>query len=168
MANSKQKGSAFERTICKQLSLWISDGESDDLLWRSAMSGGTATVSKRKGVKKANQCGDISAIGEAGHKLTNVVILECKAYKAFDWVNLIYANKGNIAQFWQVLCKDCLDFKRQPFLILKQNSKPVLVCLNRPLSKMPLLNIHIYDKCFYQLDKIIATYTITEFIAEYK
>ena len=31
----KQKGSAFEREICKKLSLWFTENERDDIFFRS-------------------------------------------------------------------------------------------------------------------------------------
>lgn len=167
MANSKQKGSAFERKICKQLSLWISDGQEDDLLWRSAMSGGSATVARRKGKNKTHQCGDISAIAEKGHLLTNAVIIECKHYKMFDWVALVYGDKGNIALFWDTLMTDCKHFDKKPFLILKQNCKPVLLCLNKSLKKLRPIKAMLHGKYFYELDTVCEKYTINEFLEEY-
>ena len=164
--NSKQKGSAFERKICRELSLWISDGEQDDLLWRSSMSGGTATVGRRKGVKKANMCGDISAIGEKGHLLTNAVVIECKAYKKFQWENLIYKNKGDIATFWATLLSECKAFDRRPFLILKQNAKPVLVGLNKQACKLEC-KAKIHDILFYELDDILKL-NFTKFLETYR
>ena len=58
----KQKGSGFERTICHELSMWISHGKHDDLFWRSSMSGGRATVMFKKGGQNRTQNGDITAI----------------------------------------------------------------------------------------------------------
>ena len=49
----KAKGSSFERLICKELSLWITGGEHQDVFWRSAMSGGRSTVAMKKGDKLA-------------------------------------------------------------------------------------------------------------------
>ena len=162
--NSKQKGSAFERKMCRELSLWISGGRQDDLLWRSSMSGGTATVGKRKGIKKANMCGDISAIGEQGHTLTNAVIIECKAYKKFQWENFLYNNKGDIAGFWEVLIADCKTYNKQPFLILKQNAKPIVVGLNKALKCKPFAKIHNIH--FYQMDKLLKL-AFADFLKEY-
>ena len=38
-----QKGGAWEREFSKYLSLWITEGERDDVFWRSSQSGGRAT-----------------------------------------------------------------------------------------------------------------------------
>jgi Holliday junction resolvase len=166
-SRSKQKGSAFERDICRKLSLWISNNEHNDLLWRSAMSGGTATVARKRGESKSHQCGDISAIAPEGHVLTDKVIIECKHYKKLDWEALIYKNSGNISKFWSVLLDDCKHFNKRPFLILKQNGRTVLVGLNKSLKRAKPINAVIFGRYFYELDKICDKYTIEEFIREY-
>ena len=43
-ASGSRKGSPFEREISKEISFWWSDGERDDLVWRTASSGGRATT----------------------------------------------------------------------------------------------------------------------------
>jgi hypothetical protein len=47
----KQKGSQFERDVCRELSLWVSHGKQEDVYWRSAMSGGRSTVAALKGAR---------------------------------------------------------------------------------------------------------------------
>ena len=76
--NGKQKGSEFERYICKTLSGWASYGKRDDLYWRSAMSGGRATVQFKKNIKNTSQVADISCIDSAGEFLTDLCCIECK------------------------------------------------------------------------------------------
>jgi hypothetical protein len=127
----KQKGSSFEREICKKLSLWVSYGKSDDLFWRSAMSGGRATVRTRKGQKTSSGHGDITAVTPEGNILTDTFIVECKYYKDLEWSAFIYG-KGFIWSTWNKLVEDCNNFSRDPFLILKQNTKPVIVAFRQP------------------------------------
>ena len=79
----KAKGSAFEREVCKKLSLWITDGKMDDCLWRSAISGGRATIAHRKG-KVVRQGGDICAVSLEGHVLTNKWYIENKHVKKME------------------------------------------------------------------------------------
>ena len=76
----KQKGSSFERKICKELSLWITDGERDDLFWRSSNSGGRATIVAVDGTRHT-QSGDISAIHPLGHAFTETFVVECKHHR---------------------------------------------------------------------------------------
>jgi len=41
--NLSQKGPNFERSFCKSLSLWVSEGKDENIFWRSVGSGGRAT-----------------------------------------------------------------------------------------------------------------------------
>lgn len=72
------KGSSFEREVCKQLSLWWTGSKDDSCFWRTANSGGRATVRGRKGKKTQGHCGDICATGKVGSTLTKVFTFELK------------------------------------------------------------------------------------------
>jgi hypothetical protein len=74
----KAKGSAFERCFCKTLSLWWSDGEADDLFYRTASSGARATVRGRQGKGTRGHCGDVCATDSEGEPLTRVITFELK------------------------------------------------------------------------------------------
>lgn len=79
--NGNKKGSAFERSICKQLSLWWTqdnDPPSDDVYWRSSQSGGRATIRARKGKTTAGSYGDIVALDPIGEPLLKLFTLELK------------------------------------------------------------------------------------------
>ena len=77
MARSS-KGSQFERTFAKKLSLWWTDNERDDVFWRSSNSGGRATVRRQAGTTTFMQAGDIAAIDPIGLPLLEVITLELK------------------------------------------------------------------------------------------
>lgn len=126
----KAKGSSFERTICKELSLWISNGKYGDIFWRSAMSGGRSTVSLKSGKKLAAQAGDISSIHRLGHLFIEQFIIECKAYKDLNFDTLIKGT-GNLIDFWKRVSKDAEEYNKKPMLIAKQNHFPIVVCLNK-------------------------------------
>lgn len=78
MAAKSKKGSAFERAVCKDLSLWWTGGSSDDVFWRTAGSGGRATTRAKKGSATAGAYGDIGAVDPSGEALLKVVTLELK------------------------------------------------------------------------------------------
>lgn len=78
MVNGKNKGSNWERKFAKQLSLWWSNGESDNIFWRSASSGAFATIRNKKGKTSDGSYGDISAINEIGYALINFATFELK------------------------------------------------------------------------------------------
>lgn len=72
------KGASFEREICKALGLWWTNGERDDIFWRSSNSGGRATVRHRKGRSTFGQYGDIQATDPVGQSLMDLCTIELK------------------------------------------------------------------------------------------
>lgn len=126
-SKGKQKGSAFERKVCKQLSLWVSNGESEDLFWRSAMSGGRATVGRKAGKSHSRHAGDISATSREGHVLTDEWYVECKAYRNLQISSAMIKGVGRLMQFWEEAVSQAEHYGKQPMLIAKQNQVPVIV-----------------------------------------
>ena len=170
----KQKGGEYERTICKKLSLWVSNNERDDIFWRSAMSGGRATVQRKKGINNKTQEGDITAIDSLGQNLTNLFIIECKYYQNLKLENLIYKNSvSGIIGMWNTLINICKINKKHPMLIAKQNFKPDLILINgyteRFINKYYDnfyydVSIPRYNLCIYNLNSFlqIVDYKIFE------
>jgi hypothetical protein len=76
----KQKGGAFERDVCRDLTAWwTGDPKRDVIFWRTSQSGGRATARARKGKKAAKaHCGDLYAVDEEGAPLTRLVTFELK------------------------------------------------------------------------------------------
>ena len=128
--SSKTKGGAFERDMCRALSLWMTDGKRDDVFWRSAMSGGRARVRFNKGEQPDVGGGDITAVDPAGHPLTSLYVIECKSVRDANVLALFTGGKTGVVQFWQQVCRDAEDFYRQPMLLLKQYRQPVLIGLH--------------------------------------
>ncbi len=80
--NGSAKGSEFERKICRQLSLWWSGNQRDDLFWRTSQSGGRATTRMKTGKRTAGAYGDITAVDQDGAGLTKMWTLELKKGKS--------------------------------------------------------------------------------------
>jgi hypothetical protein len=150
----KQKGGNFEREVCKKLSLWVSEGKSDDLFGRSAMSGGRATVRSKKGKETASGQGDITAVVPEGNSLTNKFVIECKNYKSLDFDNYIYG-QGSLLGFWFKLLKDSEKVNKFPMLIMKENRKPVLVGLDFKVSEIMALCVIWSGMYIYYLDSLM-------------
>ena len=151
----KQKGSQFEREICKKLSLWVSNNRQEDVFWRSAMSGGRSTVAWSKGVKLGNQVGDISSISPLGTTFTSMFVAECKFYSDLNILGLL-TGTGNLIKFWAEVRRQGKLHNKMPFLIAKQNRLPVFLCLNlgavlvfslkgNHLLHAPKYNLYLYD-----------------------
>lgn len=125
----KQKGSQFERNVCVQLSLWISNGTQEDVFWRSALSGGRSTVAAAKGKSLAQQAGDISAVSRVGAPFIETFYVECKFYRDLKFHGLM-TGTGQLATFWDTAKAEAKRYEKLPFLIAKQNQLPVIACLS--------------------------------------
>ena len=151
----KAKGGEYERTVCKKLSLWISNNRQEDVFWRSAMSGGRATVASKSGVELMAQLGDISAISPLGYQMIKSFFIECKFYKKLDYDNII-KETGKFLEFWDEASEEASKRKKIPILIAKQNFFPETLCTNslglRKLRiRIELVKIHIVQKNMFVL-----------------
>jgi hypothetical protein len=124
----KRKGSAWERKLCQQLSLWVTHGEKKDAFWRSAMSGGRAT--RARGAVR--QAGDITAVAPEGHSLTDRFYIEGKFYADLALARFFLEGTGILAKFWSTTCREAKRYGRAPMLIAKQNQYPALVLMEPP------------------------------------
>lgn len=123
----KQKGAAFERDTCVMLSQWVSHGRREDLFWRTAMSGGRATVAGKRGANLAAQAGDISAVHKMGHVLTADFYFELKHVKDLGLDTFIVKGTGPLAKYWTLACQEASKYTKQPVLIVRQNRLPTLL-----------------------------------------
>lgn len=138
----KSKGGSFEREMSRELSLWISNGKDNNLLWRSATSGGAATIRRKKGITTglaSAHLGDMCAVGDnpLGHKFVRTFHAEMKFYKDLKFSSLMRFEKKNkfgnrrkkepgVFDVWDVMR---VTSSRVPLMILKQNFCQVLLVL---------------------------------------
>ena len=123
---------------------------SDDWFWRSAMSGGRATIQHGKGKRNQTQVGDVSSIHPQGARLTDVFVIECKNVKDLALHGLFFDPPyGALVDYWNELCKIAGDNKL-PMLIARQNffsSDEALVCVDsygaRELGLAANFHIHL-------------------------
>lgn len=93
--SKSSKGSAFEREVCKQLSLWWTEGQNDNVFWRTSQSGGRATSRAKKGKKDKYHHGDICAIDPIGQPLLDLITFELKrGYSRNTIQDLLDSPKG--------------------------------------------------------------------------
>lgn len=150
----KRKGSAFEREVCKKLSLWVSNGEHEDLFWRSSLSGGRSTVAHKKG-KLVRQAGDICAVEKAGHPLTNQWYIECKFYKSIDLDSWLIKETGKLTVWWKRCKNEAHRYGKDPMLIVKQNGWPVLVVTKH--NHLAHITLPVIQACWYSADVYLFT-----------
>src|SRR5690348_956214 len=100
--NGKNKGSSFERGLCKTLSLWWTSGERDDIFWRTSNSGGRATFRNRRNNKTTIHCGDICAIDPLGESLLRLVVIEAKkGYNKYTLMDMLDSPKNAAIQMYE-------------------------------------------------------------------
>lgn len=136
----KQKGAAFERKMCKALSRWVSfpyHSDRDDLFWRSAMSGGRATLAKKDNTGRKLQEGDISALGgtdeeaKLAAKFLEFVSIECKFLADCKLESFIMDNKGPLRKALDQASENC-SYTKAPLVLAKSNRRDVIM-LAHPL-----------------------------------
>lgn len=159
-AKSKHKGSAFERKVCVDLSRWVTEGAREDVFWRSAMSGGRATVGYRKGKDLRRQAGDICAVAPEGHELTDKFYIECKFYRNLRLEQFVVKHSGMLMNFWRMCVREAKKHDRIPMLIAKQNNTPTLLILPEGsiYTAKILFTLHGAMKCeVAAFDQVLTT-----------
>lgn len=162
----KQKGAQFEREVCEQLSRWVSCGKSDSEFWRSAMSGGRATVRFAKGKSADGHGGDISATGGLGHALLSHFVIECKHVADLNLRAAVVKGIGPVREFWEQVSGDADRVGKQPMLIAKQNLMPTLLFLRSSTAQPFFGQVSQLEYVrFYRLDSYrVSMFLFAEFL----
>ena len=157
---SKKKGSTFERQVCRDLSRWITYGQHDDLFWRSAMSGGRATVRRAKGAA-IRQSGDITAVAPEGHVFTAHWFIECKWVRDLSIFAALFSSEGLLYTYWRKAVAEARKYDRAPLLIAKQNRVPTLAIVAETAFRgwtdvQPRLRSHILHCDIYDWEDVLS------------
>lgn len=154
MPTKRQKGAQMERDICRIFSLWVSGGKQADCFWRTAMSGGRATMFR--GVR---QVGDLMAVSEEGVSLTARYFVECKFVKELDMLSFIAREAGHLYTYWGETVDQARIHKKWPLLIARQNRFPPIVLFSindRHLrSQSPFPRVLVRDSYIVTLDELV-------------
>lgn len=133
-----QKGSNFERDICKQFSRWWSYGERDDIFWRTAGSGARASMRFKKFIPTHDSAGDIMAIDPIGKPFTEKFLIELKRgyggerrktkdkknkktkqhISVLSMIDNRSKQKQILIEWWNKAQKECRAHKRKGSLII--------------------------------------------------
>jgi len=96
------KGAAYEREVCRLLSLWWSGEERDDLFWRSANSGAMAKTRSKVGKNTFGQYGDVQATDPEGQPLLDVFTIELKrGYNHTSFADMLDKREKAAEQLWE-------------------------------------------------------------------
>jgi len=138
------KGPQFERDMCKQLSLWWSDGARSDVFWRTSGSGARATVRAKKGKETFGQCGDVAAIHPDGVSFLEVFAIELKrGYNTSTPMDLIDINRKGLLLWevwlWKVISEMNTHHRQGWMIIHKRDSRQPVVWIDaRSCSRLKL------------------------------
>lgn len=155
----KAKGASFERGVCRRLSLWLSDGQSSDLLWRSAMSGGRATVQVNSGKINLTQSGDVSAVGYGAYAFCERTFIEVKHYRDLSISRGFVCGTGVLSNFWSVAQREADRYGKVPLLIARQNLYPTLAITrvgDRIFDSDPMIELRHWPAWVYLFDNVTA------------
>lgn len=145
-----QKGSAFERRICKKLTRWASGRDKPLWYWRTAGSGGQATITKDYDSK---MFGDIMPITTEAMWLMDITFWELRDRKAMNVLDFITPSKAktsqtNIYLWWEEVIAKSADVHRN-----------CVCCFHRHQSKFDylLLERDFWDQIsHYDNDEILT------------
>ncbi len=139
MKNPSEKGSSFERKICKEFSLWYSghilNENRNDIFWRTSGSGARATVRSRIGLSTSDSYGDIQAIHTCGKVFTEKFLIEIKRGYSNQICVLCFidSKNTNIIQKWLDKATKELNIskRKEVLLIFKRDRKETCICLSK-------------------------------------
>lgn len=126
--SGSNKGSSFERELCKRFSLWVSKGKRDDLFWRTAGSGARATT-RRKGNKTTeNSSGDMMCLAQEGSWLLDCFTFEFKrGYNSWRVSDFLLKKECELFKIWEKIDAEAKAENKIPVLILKQDRRDSLL-----------------------------------------
>jgi hypothetical protein len=155
------KGGAYEREVCRRLSLWVSNGASTDLFWRSAMSGGRATVQLRAGKVNVRQSGDICAIDPLGYPFVEANFVEVKHYKDLAIARGFVCQTGTLIDFWRHAKREAAKYGKHPLLVARQNLYPTMAITEWGSSIFdgePVIELYRWEAWVYLFDDVTRVY----------
>lgn len=134
-AGAKDKGSAFERLVCRLLSEWLSFGQRKDLFTRNVLSGGAFTVAAAKNQKFGNP-GDVSASHPLAHAFCEKYLVEAKHWRNLGLdTALWHMDAGDLRKAIIKAKKQSDQSDRGLLFVARQNNRPTL--LFTPMSLEP-------------------------------
>ena len=122
-SNKAGKGPKFERDILKQFSLWWTEGQRDDVFWRTSGSGARATTRMKSDSCTAYSAGDMGCIDPIGIPFLQLCLVEMK--RGYSGKPKIYiekkTGKAKIRKGQSIDILSCID------TTTKRKTNPLLI-----------------------------------------
>jgi hypothetical protein len=132
------KGSAFEREIGADLSMWVSSGTRNDLFARTVLSGGQWTMSScSPSFVRRGQAGDIGPNHPLAFEFLSKFVLECKHW-AFLELDYFIWEKHDLYEAMQKVVYEADCCQKHWMLICRENFRPTLAIFAAPTNPAPL------------------------------
>lgn len=165
MGTKAKKGSQFERDISRWISRWWSDGERDDLVWRTSQSGGRATTRAKSGRKTAGGYGDLTFTDSSIKPLFDTFLFELKrGYTTkIDPLSFIdgKGSKNFLGDVYEKAWKECkYAEKKYPIIIFERNRRETCIMFNHKLMQLFEKFSGIFSKKYMMFDTTINRYYI--------
>lgn len=153
------KGGQFERDFSRSLSLWWTNGERDDIFWRTAGSGARATVRTKKGKTTAGQYGDITATDPDGKILIDKILFELKnGYPDAEIEKLInYGKKSQGTDLYSKWIEKCEKS-------CKASGIPGWAIVHKRSGREPLVTMNLYTFMAISTSKRFVNFNSTMII----
>jgi hypothetical protein len=180
------KGGAFEREICKRLSLWWTEGKRDDIFYRTSASGARATQRRKVGKTTANEHGDMGYTDPSGKKLTERWVVEMKTGYAkrrtktgrTQWCTLDILdgaeNTPVLIDFWLQVTEEAEHTGREPVLVFRRNMKQACIAFRLVYFQQLLAHfgdcgrdhqrVHTIDHRLHSYDQNIVILNLSDFL----
>ena len=153
--NSKVLSGAFERAICRLLSMWWSLGKDDNVFYRTEGSGGRATKRARAGKGKQSRCGDVGLVEQTGKPFLDMFAVEIKKGYSKDTIQDLLDKPGVAAQTYETWLEQARESKQNSgsfswMIIVRRKKRKSLVMLPAKLwagltseEPQPFATLHI-------------------------
>lgn len=146
------KGQEFERTLCKKLSLWWSNGKADDWFWRTSGSGSRATMRRKNNKIKEEDFGDIKSDHPETKAFCDLFVFEaktgyCKKKKVsskkdgsitskevlWSLLDMLDSNQkeSQFITFWKQVERDASIVNKIPLLIFRRPQRKPCIAMRK-------------------------------------
>jgi hypothetical protein len=133
---SKDKGNTYERTVGRQLSLWLTHGEKSSIFSRNVLSGGVYTQTAKRG-GETNLPGDLAAAHPLAFNFLMYFCVEVKHNNllALDVYLLDQKKTSFINKVVTKIAEQAYDSGLHWMFIGKQDRRPAFVLMDEPAGK---------------------------------
>lgn len=137
------------------MSLWVSGLTREDIFWRSAISGGRATMATRRARYRSSRprlskCeGDITAIDPMGDLLLRLFVIECKHWRSLGLTILVFRENPQRAPLtlaWRKTIREGRPDRREPMMIVREDNQPDLLITTSRGSRVLLRGVAPGDR----------------------